>query len=91
MTHVKARFGGNLQRHSMTEKVVMLDVRADLRQGREPFPRIMKTLGQLAEDQSLRVVAPFHPEPLCAVLAARGFQNETRELETGDWEVLFSR
>jgi uncharacterized protein (DUF2249 family) len=75
----------------MREKVIHLDVRDDIRRGREPFSKIMQTVAQLREDESLRLTAPFEPKPLFAVLAKQGFLHESRPLESGDWEVLFSR
>lgn len=67
-----------------------LDVRPILRAGEEPFSAIMAALGQLAPGQGLRLYAPFKPVPLFAVMADRGFVHAERELEGGEWEVLFT-
>ncbi len=75
----------------MNKKVVTLDVREDLRQGREPFSKIMSAVGALAEDEDLRLIAPFEPAPLFRALAARGFSHSARPTDAGDWEVLFFR
>jgi len=75
----------------MREKVVRLDVREDIRRGREPFSKIMQAVAQLGEDESLLLTAPFEPKPLFAVLAQRGFLHNSKPLDSGDWEVLFSR
>jgi uncharacterized protein (DUF2249 family) len=75
----------------MRDKVVRLDVREDIRRGREPFSRIMQTVAQLGQDESLLLVAPFEPKPLFAVLAQQGFAPHPKPLASGDWEVLFSR
>lgn len=75
----------------MREKVVQLDVRDDIRRGREPFSKIMQAVAQLGNDESLQLIAPFEPKPLFAVLAERGFLHHSRPLESGDWEVVFSR
>lgn len=75
----------------MMERILKLDVRDDLTRGREPFSRIMTTVAQLREDQSLLLIAPFEPKPLFAVLAKQGFVHEAKPLASGDWEVLFSR
>jgi uncharacterized protein (DUF2249 family) len=75
----------------MREKVVRLDVREDIRRGREPFSKIMQTVAQLAADESLLLTAPFEPAPLFAVLAKQGFHHQSSPLDSGDWEVLFSR
>ncbi len=68
---------------------VDLDVRPILRAGGEPFEKIMQTVGSLAPGQGLRLYATFKPLPLLHVLGARGFTHEARELDGGEWEVLF--
>ena len=73
------------------DSVVNLDVREDVRGGREPFARIMEAVSQLKCDERLRLVVPFQPVPLFGVMAQRGFSHEARTLASGDWEVLFSR
>lgn len=75
----------------MREKIVRLDVREDIRRGREPFSKIMQTVAQLGEDESLLLLAPFEPKPLFAVLAQQGFTHTAKPLDAGDWEVLFTR
>ena len=68
---------------------VDLDVRPILRTGGEPFQKIMETVATLAPGQGLRLLATFKPVPLFSVLGSKGFSHEDRELEGGDWEVLF--
>ncbi|HEX7005998.1 MAG TPA: DUF2249 domain-containing protein [Alphaproteobacteria bacterium] len=75
----------------MTQTFVDLDVRPILRNGGEPFEKIMQTVASLAPDQGLRLYATFKPVPLFHVLGSKGFSHEARELEGGDWEVLFRR
>lgn len=75
----------------MNDQTVTIDVREDIRAGREPFSRIMQTVGQLQPGQALRLIAPFQPVPLFAVLARQGFHHEATPLTNGDWEVRFSR
>ena len=41
-----------------------LDVRPELRNGGEPFARIMQAVGDLAPGQALRLLATFEPIPL---------------------------
>lgn len=67
-----------------------LDVREELKRGRDPFSRIMQAVAGLAPGQSLLLTAPFEPTPLYAVLGARGFGHTSRQLDSGDWEILFS-
>lgn len=71
------------------EQVVDLDVREDLRAGREPFSRIMAAVGALREGSVLRLRAIFEPIPLYAVLEKRGFAHWTERLAEDDWRVWF--
>ncbi len=74
----------------MTDGTVTLDVREALRQGQEPFGLIMQTVAGLRPDQNFRLVAPFEPVPLYAVLRKQGFSAESKPIENG-YEVLFAR
>ena len=67
-----------------------LDVRPQLRSGREPFSTIMQAVSSLKEGQELLLIAPFEPVPLYGVMAQRGFIAQTKMRNDGDWEVLFS-
>ena len=67
----------------------MVDVRDDLRAGKEPFGRIMQAIGRLRPGQSLLLYATFEPVPLFAVMQGRGFKHTAREIGGGDWEVRF--
>ena len=75
----------------MNKPIVTLDVREDLRLGREPFSKIMGVVGLLRPDQKFRLIAPFKPDPILAVLGSRGFDHTATLVESGDWEVLFTR
>lgn len=75
----------------MTERFVVLDVRDDLRAGREPFPRIMATVRALGPDEGLELYATFEPRPLYEVLAGLGFDFAAEELVNGDWRIRFFR
>lgn len=70
---------------------VDVDVRDDIRAGREPFQRIMATVKALAPDETLVLRAPFEPVPLYAVLGAAGFRHWTERLAVDDWRVWFHR
>ncbi len=67
----------------------MVDVREDLRAGREPFGRIMQALTQLGAGQSMLLYATFEPVPLFAVMQGKGFTHTARQIDGGDWEVRF--
>jgi uncharacterized protein (DUF2249 family) len=75
----------------MKDKIVTVDVREDIRKGQEPFSKIMRAVQAIRDGEQLLLRAPFKPTPLFAVLASRGFAHEARQLESGDWEVLFTR
>lgn len=71
-------------------KPLDLDVRPILRAGGEPFGAIMAAVQDLVPGQSLRLLAPFRPDPLFQVLARQGLANDARQVDGGDWEILFS-
>jgi uncharacterized protein (DUF2249 family) len=79
-----------LDRLSDTARV-HLDVREDLREGREPFARIMAAVDGLRPDGVLVLRAPFEPVPLYGVLARRGFAHWTESSAPDDWRVWFYR
>ena len=70
---------------------VYLDVREDLRAGREPFARIMAAVDTLSPDGVLVLRVSFEPVPLYRVLARRGFAHWTESSEAEDWLVWFYR
>lgn len=76
---------------SVAEKVVVLDVRDELRQGGEPFERIMAAAKQLEPGQELELWATFEPRPLFGVMDGLGFGNEPERQPDGDWRVRFYR
>ncbi len=73
----------------MVDKFVDLDVRPMLRAGEEPLEKIMETIAALEPGIGLRLFASFKPTPLLFVLESKGFTHETKELDGGEWEVLF--
>lgn len=68
---------------------IELDLREDMRAGREPFSRIMAAVHALGDDRALRLRTIFEPVPLFAVLARRGFLYESRQHAPDDWSVWF--
>ena len=74
----------------MTVNFVDLDVRPALRAGEEPFEQIMAAVTTLPAGQGLRLFATFKSTPLLHVLGSKGFTHELKELEDGEWEVLFT-
>ena len=77
--------------HPLGAPAVEVDVRDDLREGREPLARIMAAVNALSEGEVLRVRAIFHPVPLLTVLGKRGFACESQQHAPDDWSVWFWR
>jgi uncharacterized protein (DUF2249 family) len=73
------------------ERRVDVDVREDLRAGREPFQRIFDAARALPSGSVLRVRATFEPAPLYAVLAKHGLSHAVERLADDDWRVWFHR
>jgi uncharacterized protein (DUF2249 family) len=73
------------------DHVVELDVRAELRAGREPFSLIMEALARVPEGGALAVRAIFEPVPLYRVLGRQGFKHWTESAAPDDWTVWFFR
>ncbi|MCC6929068.1 MAG: DUF2249 domain-containing protein [Gemmatimonadaceae bacterium] len=70
-------------------RVVEVDVREELRAGREPFSRIMAARRELPDGGALVVRAIFEPAPLYAVMAKQGLLHHTEQLADDDWRVWF--
>jgi uncharacterized protein (DUF2249 family) len=74
-----------------TPDIIVVDVREDLREGREPFQRIMLAANGLQPGQELVLWALFEPRPLFGMLGGMGFEHEAEEQPNGDWRVRFFR
>jgi len=68
-----------------------VDVRDDIRNGREPFSKIRNAAAVLQADEQLLLIAPFEPVPLFGVMAKQGFVHKAQATASGDWEILFTR
>ncbi len=73
------------------EALVRLDVSDDIKNGVEPFGRIMAAVKSLGEDEVLVLRVPFEPFPLYQVLGQRGFAHWTECRAADDWSVWFYR
>lgn len=71
------------------EQIVELDVRAELRQGKEPFSLIMAARRQLPAESILRLRTIFEPVPLYAVMLRQGLAHWTEQLAPDDWVIWF--
>lgn len=69
--------------------IIDVDVREDLRNGREPFSRILAARRSLPPGGALRLRAIFEPVPLYAVMAGQGLAHWTERLAPDDWVVWF--
>ena len=74
----------------MNPAILTVDVRQDIRDGGDPFAKIMIAVVALEPGQQLLLIAPFKPVPLFHVLRSKGFEHHARALPSGDWEVLFT-
>lgn len=77
--------------HPPDAPVIEVDVREELRAGREPFSRIMAAVSALEPHEVLHVRAIFEPVPLFTVLSKRGLTHESRAHAPDDWSVWFWR
>jgi uncharacterized protein (DUF2249 family) len=71
------------------DAIVDVDVRDDLRKGKEPFSRIMAARREVTSGGALRVRAIFEPVPLYAVMEKQGLAHYTEQLGPEDWSVWF--
>lgn len=75
----------------MNQNIITLDVREDLRTGREPFSKIMAAVARLQAGEKLLLLTPFEPAPLFSVMAKQGFRHDAQPTAAGDWQVIFTR
>jgi TusA-related sulfurtransferase len=69
--------------------IMELDVRDDLRNGGEPFSRIMDARRSLPAGGILCLRAIFEPVPLYRVMEKQGFVHWSEQLGADDWRVWF--
>ncbi|HET6579340.1 MAG TPA: DUF2249 domain-containing protein, partial [Gemmatimonadales bacterium] len=70
-------------------RILEVDVREDLRAGREPFSKILAAVREIGAGEVLWLRATFEPVPLYTVLAKRGFLHEAQAEGPDDWSVWF--
>ena len=86
-----ARSEGRASHRPASLREVELDLRDDMRAGREPFSRIMAAVAALGPHEALRLRTIFEPVPLFALLAKRGLEHEATRHSADDWSVWFWR
>jgi hypothetical protein len=74
----------------MSARILTLDMRDDVRNGREPFSKVLAAAENL-KSTAILLITPFEPVPLYRLMARQGFSHESKPTESGDWEVLFLR
>ena len=72
-------------------KTVAVDVREDIRLGREPFERIMAAVAQLEPGDTLLLINSFEPLPLYRVMAQNGFTHWAERMADCVWKIYFRR
>lgn len=73
------------------EEPEILDVRAMLTKGVEPFPVIRARLDALAPGKTLLLIAPFFPAPLIELMREEGLEVKPMRGREGSWETTFRR
>lgn len=76
---------------SATPSVHEIDIRPVIASGGCPLTFVIETVATMPATDSLRLIAPFEPIPMCAKLAELGFNHESSRREDGAFEVLFTR
>ncbi|HEC24487.1 MAG TPA: DUF2249 domain-containing protein [bacterium] len=71
-------------------KRVKLDVRDDIKNGADPFQKIMTAVNQLKNDEVLDLINDFEPFPLYSVLENKGFEHTTEKIPEG-FRIIFFR
>ncbi len=63
------------------KKIVGLDVRSVLKEGKDPFNDIMNALASLESDSVLKIINTFEPTPLISILSKKGYLHHTVVIE----------
>jgi len=66
--------GVTINENSNEEYTLAIDVRDDLSKGIDPFARIMKQLGTMAEAETLLLINSFEPFPLIRILSKKNYK-----------------
>ncbi|WP_174733957.1 DUF2249 domain-containing protein [Mesobacillus harenae] len=75
----------------MEKTKVELDVRKDLANGLEPFPKIIEAVASLGPDDVFILHTPFQPVPLYGVLGAKGFEYTEQKVDNKHWIITFAK
>ncbi len=72
-------------------KLVVLDVRAGLAVGIDPFTEIMAAKAKLAHDETLQIINTFEPVPLINKMRTMGYKSWTERPEAGVVHTFFKK
>ncbi len=72
------------------KNLVKLDVREDIKNGSDPFKKIMEKVNALKKDEALELINSFEPFPLYSVLKNKGFEHITERSKEG-FRIMFYR
>lgn len=78
-------------KNARPEDIVILDVRPMLRNGEEPFSRIMDVVKGLKDNQIFLLEVLFEPGPLYDVMERKGFSSYTEKVDEEHFRVYFYR
>ena len=71
------------------KNLVKLDVREDIKNGSDPFKKIMEKVNALKKDEALELINSFEPFPLYSVLKNKGFEHITERSKEGFRIMLY--
>ncbi|SMO60977.1 DUF2249 domain-containing protein [Melghirimyces algeriensis] len=66
-----------------------LDVRMELKNGQDPFDKIMDSVKQLQEHQTFILHTTFKPYPLISLMEMKGYGGHSKEVTTEHWITTF--
>lgn len=75
----------------MTNKIVELDVREDLKNKLEPFQKIMTAIQNLQDNDTFVLHAPFKPLPLYPIMKGKGFSYDAEKVGEKHWKITFTK
>lgn len=75
----------------MADKIIELDVRPILSSGVDPFEKIMATLSEINDDDTLKIVNTFEPVPLLNKLKTQGYTHKTERPENGEVHTYITK
>ncbi|MCD6062433.1 MAG: hypothetical protein K0R82_344 [Flavipsychrobacter sp.] len=70
---------------------MLLDVRDDINNGKDPFKKIMQAITTLPKDKVLLLVNSFEPLPLICILKDRGYESEVVEVGSDEIHTYFKK